>query len=82
MSDDPRTPPHMKILSSSIMTRQELSSSSGISGKDPKVSPFLVVSTVDSVNEESPLQQLRPPAITRPQDSELPYPGPLLKPVM
>ena len=41
------SPPHAKILSSSIMTAHWYSFVEGMSGKDPKDSPFSVVSTVD-----------------------------------
>ena len=41
------SPPHAKILSSSIMTAHWYSFVEGMSGKDPKASPFSVVSTVD-----------------------------------
>ena len=61
-------PPHVKILSSSMTTKQNSRFSIGMSGKDPNVSPSEVVKTLESRTVDDP------PAITRPQDSELPYP--------
>merc|ERR1719507_2469769 len=58
-------PPHLKSLSSSIIARQDSWLSSGRSGREPKDSPSSVVATVANSY---------PPAMTRPHDSELPYP--------
>ena len=64
----PRNPPHVKILSSSTTTRQESKFSISRSGKVLNICPLSVDSMLDRK------YKLDPPAITSPQDSELPYP--------